>query len=34
MSDFLNEQETNKYLIHVKRGEDLILNLHIQEGDV
>jgi hypothetical protein len=34
MSDFLNEGQTNKYMIHASPKEDVILNVHVQEGAV
>jgi len=34
LSDFLNEYETNKYQVHVRNGEDLNVNIHVQEGDI
>lgn len=34
MSDFLNEHESNKYEVHVLKGEDLMANIHVQEGNV
>jgi len=34
LSDFLNEYETNKYQVHARNGEDLNVNIHVQEGDI
>ena len=34
MSDFLNENEENKYMIHVGKAEDAMVNLHVQEGNI
>jgi hypothetical protein len=34
LSDFLNEAEVNRYVIHSEAKEEIIINIHVQEGEV